>query len=131
MSSCRWLTAAIVSALHRESIARFGGSDGLGDEGLLESALARARNQAAYEADATIFALAAIYCHGIAGNHLFVDGNKRSAILAGAAFLSLNGYVFDPPETSIVEMIIGFAAGEVDAAALTAWFQMYSRRREG
>jgi len=121
----------MVSALHRESVARFGGSDGLRDEGLLESALARAQNQAAYEADATIFALAAAYCHGIARNHPFVDGNKRSATLAAAAFLSLNGYVFDPPETSIVEMIIGLAAGEVDAAALTAWFERYSRRREG
>lgn len=130
MNSYRWLTPAIVSVLHRESIARFGGSDGLRDEGLLESALARAQNQAVYEPDATFFALAAAYCHGIARNHPFVDGNKRSAILAGATFLSLNGYVFDPPEVSIVEMIVGLAAGEVDAAALTVWFETYSRRQE-
>lgn len=131
MKRYRWLTRAAVSALHRESIARFGGSDGLRDEGLLESALARPQNHAAYDTDATVFVLAAAYCHGIACNHPFVDGNKRSAILAGAAFLSSNGYVFDPPETSIVEMIVGLAAGEVDAAALTAWFEKYSRRREG
>ena len=129
MTPWRWLTPAIVAALHRESIARFGGSDGLRDEGLLESALARPRNRAAYEADASIFALAADYCHGIARNHPFVDGDKRSAILASAAFLSLNGYDFDPPESSVVQMIVGLAAGEVDAAALPAWFELCSQRR--
>jgi death-on-curing protein len=119
----------MVSALHKESIARFGGSDSLRDEGLLESALARPRNRAAYEEDATVFVLAADYCLGIVRNHPFVDGNKRSAILAAAAFLSHNDYDFDPPETSVVQMIVGLAAGEVDQAALTAWFEAYSRLR--
>lgn len=120
----------MVSALHKESIARFGGSDGLRDEGLLQSPLARPCNRAAYEEDASVFALAADYCLGIARNHPFVDGNKRSAILAAAAFLSHNGYDFDPPETSIVQMIVGLAAGEVDGTDLIEWFQSFSRRRE-
>jgi death-on-curing protein len=127
----RWLTLAMVSALHRESIARFGGSDGLRDEGLLESALARPQHRAAYEPEGSVFALAADYCFGIARNHPFLDGNKRTAILAAAAFLSLNGYEFDPPETSVVQMIVGLAAGEIEGAALTAWFETCSRRREG
>jgi death-on-curing protein len=127
----RWLTLAMVSALHRESIARFGGSDGLRDEGLLESALARPQHRAAYEPEGSVFALAADYCLGIARNHPFLDGNKRTAILAAAAFLSLNGYKFDPPETSVVQMIVGLAAGEIEGAALTPWFETCSRRREG
>ncbi len=121
----------MVSALHRESIARFGGSDGMRDAGLLESALARQKNRAGYEVDASVFELAADYCFGIAGNHPFVDGNKRSAILAAATFLSLNGYAFDPPETSIVQMIVGLAAGEVEAEALARWFAEFSQQRRG
>ena len=129
MTAYRWLSLAMVSALHRESIARFGGSDGIRDAGLLESALARAQNRVAYDTGATVFALAADYCLGIAGNHPFVDGNKRTAILAAATFLSLNGYAFDPPETSIVQMIVGLAAGEVEAEALARWFADFSQQR--
>lgn len=129
MTEIRWLTTAIVTALHRESVVRFGGSDGIRDAGLLESALARARNRAAYEDDVPIFALAADYCFGLARNHPFVDGNKRTSILAAAAFLSLNGYDFAPPETSIVQVIVALAAGEVDVESLTAWFVEFSNKR--
>lgn len=129
MTEPRWLTLAMAAALHRESIARFGGSDGVRDAGLLESALARPQNRFAYESGASAFELAADYCLGIARNHPFVDGNKRASILAAAVFLSLNDYDFDPPETSIVQMIVGLAAGEVDAVALTAWFREFSRTR--
>jgi death-on-curing protein len=131
MKDPRWLTLAMASALHRESIARFGGSDGVRDLGLLESALARPQNRHAYESEATVFALAADYCLGIVRNHPFLDGNKRTSILAASVFLSLNGYDFDPPEPSIVQMIVGIAAGQVDAEALTAWFEAYSRTRSG
>jgi len=129
MKDPRWLTLAMASALHRESIARFGGSDGVRDLGLLESALARPQNRHAYESEATVFALAAVYCVGIARNHPFVDGNKRTLILAASVFLSLNGTDFDPPETSIVQMIVGLAAGQVEAEALTQWFEAFSRKR--
>jgi death-on-curing protein len=131
VTAYRWLSLAMVSALHRESIARFGGSEGVRDAGLLESALARAQNRVAYDIGTTVFALAADYCLGIARNHPFLDGNKRTAILAAATFLSLNGYAFDPPETSIVQMIVGLAEGEVeaDADALTEWFADFSQQR--
>jgi death-on-curing protein len=117
----------MVHALHRESIARFGGSDGTRDAGLLESALARPQHRAAYEDVVSLFTLAADYCLGIVKNHPFVDGNKRSGILAAATFLSLNGCDFRPPETSIVQMIVALAAGEADGDALAAWFREYSQ----
>ena len=129
MTEPRWLTTAIVTALHKESVARFGGGDGIRDAGLLESALARPRNRAAYEVDVSIFALAADYCFGLARNHPFVDGNKRTAVLSGAVFLSLNGYDFAPAETSIVQVIVALAAGELEVDELTAWFEEFSRKR--
>jgi death on curing protein len=119
----------MVAALQRETIARFGGSDGMRDAELLESALARPRNRAAYEAEVAVHLLAADYCFGIARNHPFLDGNKRTAILAAAAFLSLNGQDFEPPETSIVQMIVGLAAGEVGVDELAAWFEEFSMPR--
>lgn len=129
MTEIRWLTPAIVTALHRESIERFGGSDGIRDGGALESALARPRNRAAYEEDVSLFALAAEYCFGLARNHLFVDGNKRSSVLAATAFLALNGYAFAPPESSIVQVIVALAAGEIDVDELTTWFEEFSSPR--
>ncbi|MEO3431251.1 type II toxin-antitoxin system death-on-curing family toxin [Pelagibius sp. CAU 1746] len=129
MSEPRWLTLTMVHALHSESVARFGGTDGTRDAGLLESALARPQHRAAYEEGVSLFALAADYCLGIVKNHPFLDGNKRSGILAAATFLSLNGYDFRPPETSVVQMIVALAAGEADAEALTAWFEEFSQAR--
>lgn len=119
----------MVEALHRESVARFGGGDGLRDLGLLESALARPQNRHAYEDGVTVFALAADYCLGIVRNHPFIDGNKRAGILAAAVFLSLNGYDFRPQETEVVHMILGLAAGEIEAEALERWFEERSERR--
>ncbi len=120
----------MVTALHHQSVARFGGSDGVREIELLESALARPRNRAAYEESVSLFVLAADYCFGIARNHPFVDGNKRTSVLAGAAFLSLNGYDFSPPETSIVQVIMALAAGGIELEALAAWFEEFSVRHE-
>lgn len=75
----RWLPRAAAIAFHRESLKRFGGPDGIRDEGLLESALARPRNIALYDPDADLFTLAASDCAGIVQNHPFIDGNKRAA----------------------------------------------------
>ncbi len=130
MTETRWLTRQMVEAFHRESLARFGGADGVRDEGLLESALARPRNRAAYETDSTIFALAADYCFGIVRNHPFVDGNKRTGLLSARVFLALNGYRFEPDEAVTVEMIRGLAAGEVDDAKLTRWLADCSTKKE-
>lgn len=117
----RWLTRAMLFALHEESIAVFGGLAGVRDEALLASALARPRHLLAYEPDADLLRLAAAYGFGIARNHPFLDGNKRAAVLAIAVFLALNGRRFDPDELDEVRTIVALAAGELDEAALAAW----------
>ena len=119
----RWLTRAIVVALHEESIAIFGGLAGIRDEGLLEGALARPRNLHADEPGADLVRLAAAYGFGLARNHPFVDGNKRIAVLAVAVFLAVNGMDFDPDEVDEVRTILALATGELDEAALTAWIR--------
>ena len=118
-----WLTKDMVDVFHRESLARFGGADGIRDQGLLESALARPENVHAYEPDADVFRLAAVYCHGIVKNHPFIDGNKRTGTLAAIAFLALNDIqvVFDEPV--IAAMIISLAAGEITDAELADWLR--------
>lgn len=126
MSEYRWLTRRMVEAFHHESLARYGGAGGIRDEGLLESALARPQNRAAYEDDATLFALAADYCVGIVRNHPFVDGNKRAGLLSARVFLTLNGYRFEPDEAVTVEMIRGLAAGEIEDNALIEWIESAS-----
>lgn len=123
-----WLTLAIVNSLHAQSVAKFGGAAGLRDQGLLESALDRPRNLHTYGDEPTLFELAAAYCAGIVGNLPYVDGNKRAGVLAANAFLELNGYVFDPPEVDVVNVIMALAAGELDDAALAVWFSDYSMR---
>ncbi|NLG08670.1 MAG: type II toxin-antitoxin system death-on-curing family toxin [Deinococcales bacterium] len=119
----RWLTAAVVRALHDESIARFGGSAGVRDEGLLESALDRPRNLHGYGSEQRLTMLAAAYGFGIARNHPFVDGNKRTALLSIAVFCALNGLRFDPRQEDEVRVITALAAGEVDEASLEEWIR--------
>ncbi len=121
-----WLTRNMVEVFHRESLSRFGGADGLRDEGLLLSALARAENIYAYEPDADLFRLAAAYCAGVVKNHPFVDGNKRTGILSAVVFLGLNGIAADFDEAMIVTMVYGLAAGEISEDALSAWFRSSS-----
>ena len=91
MEAPEWLTKEAVLEIHTEVIDVSGGSHGLRDEGLLESALSRPQNVFAYE-DATIFDLAATYAEAIAHNHPFVDGNKRTAFAVAGLFLEVNGY---------------------------------------
>ncbi len=117
----KWLTVHMVLAIHDEQLAVFGGGQGLRDMGLLESALAKARDRYAYERDAGIFRLAAATCAGIVRNHPFVDGNKRTGLLCLQAFLALNGYRFRPAQEDEVEIILGLAAGEVDETGLARW----------
>lgn len=118
-----WLTKHMVEAFHQESLARFGGADGLRDEGLPESALARPENIHAYEPDADLFRFAAAYCSGIVKNHPFVDGNKRTGTLSAAVFLALNGVATEFDEPMIVAMIVGLAAGEISESELADWLR--------
>lgn len=115
-----WLLKQTVLALHSASIVEHGGSAGVRDEGLLESALARPQNLAAY-GEATPAALAAAYAFGIVRNHPFVDGNKRTGLLAAYAFLRHNGWKLSASEAEAVTMFLRLAAGELSEAELADW----------
>jgi len=114
--------------LHDESLADHGGASGLRDEGLLESALARARNLAEY-GEPDFAELAAAYGPGAAKNHPFVDGNKRAAFLAVGLFLGLNGYRITASQAEATVAIFSLAAGDLDEAAFADWIRHHSIRR--
>jgi death-on-curing protein len=117
-----WLSTDLVLAIHDEQLRTFGGPPGLRDQGLLESALARAVNKLAYGSD-DLAALAAAYGFGLARNHAFVDGNKRTAFLAIVTFLGLNDLDFVVAETEAVVIMLAVAAGEVDEDGLARWIR--------
>jgi death-on-curing protein len=122
MSEPFWLTRQIVIAIHDEQLAIHGGASGVRDEGTLESALDRLRNKWSYE-NAELPELAAAYAFAIARNHPFVDGNKRTSLLALYTFLGVNGFDFDVPEADAAAMILSLAAGEADEFGLTRWIR--------
>jgi death-on-curing protein len=105
---------------HSQLLARFGGLDGIRDEGLLDFALGRPLQLLNYGTP-LLFDLAACYAHGIVKNHPFLDGNKRSGLMAAALFLEINGWIFHPPEEQAVLHTLALAAGEIDADAFSAW----------
>jgi death-on-curing protein len=107
-----WLLETAVLIAHETSIALHGGSPGIRDLGLLESALARPRNLYEYS-QADLFELAAAYTVGIVKNHPFVDGNKRAGFLAGAMFLELKGLRFSANEADATQVILALAAGNM------------------
>jgi death on curing protein len=117
-----WLTTAMVVAIHDEQLAVHGGSAGLRDAGLLDSALNRPRAKWDYE-QADLSTLAAAYGYGIARNHPFVDGNKRTALLAIYTFLGVNGIDFVVPEAEAAAMILSLAAGDVSEENLARWIR--------
>ena len=120
----RWIDKRALLLLHGESLAEHGGLPGLRDEGLLDSALARALNLAAYE-QPDIAALAAAYGVGLAKNHPFVDGNKRAAFLVVGLFLGINGYRLDVTPREATQVIWHLAAGDIDEAGLAAWLRAH------
>ena len=122
MSEPFWLTRQIIIAIHDEQLAIHGGASGLRDEGLLESALDRPRNKWSYE-NAELPELAAAYAFAIARNHPFVDGNKRTSLLALYTFLGVNGVDFDVPEADAAAMILSLAGGEADELGLIRWIR--------
>lgn len=115
-----WLTVDLVLAIHDEQLREFGGPPGVRDSGALESALGRPRNYWAYEGG-DLARLAAAYAFGISRNHPFVDGNKRTALLAIVTFLGLNDVEFAADEAEAVVMIRDLAAGEIDEEAVARW----------
>lgn len=118
----RWVSTQALILLHDESLAEHGGSSGIRDMGLLESAMARPLNLAAY-GEPEVTELAACYCFGLAQNHPFVDGNKRAAFLALGLFLGLNGMRLVATQRDATETILQLAAGAIDEATLTEWIR--------
>ncbi len=118
----RWISKQALLLLHGESLAEHGGSAGLRDEGLFDSALGRPMNLAAYgEPDHA--ALAASYGVGIAKNHAFVDGNKRAAFLAVGLFLHLNGQRLAVSQADATLTMLGVAAGEIGEEQFADWLR--------
>lgn len=112
-----------VYAMHKRQIAEHGGTDGLRDEGLLLSALARPENLQAYGENVDLTAMAASYAFGIAKNHPFLDGNKRTALVVAVTFLNLNGYDFDAPSGETYTVFLQLAEGTLSEDDLAAWFR--------
>lgn len=119
----KWLRTDAVLAMHKRQIAEHGGGDGVRDLGLLESALARPQNIAAYEPDADIARLAAAYAFGIAKNHPIVDGNKRTSLVACRTFLILNGYQLDASPTDKYLTFLSLAEGTLSEEELAEWLR--------
>ncbi len=124
-----WLSKKLVLAMHAETLQQFGGTTGLRNEGRLESALSRPQNRYAFS-DPSLFELAAAYCHGIVRNHPFVDGNKRTGLLAARAFLFRNGDVFDPNEAEMVRVVERVASGEMSEEEPAQWVQQNTVPRQ-
>ena len=117
-----WLSKAIVLAMHERLLAEHGGSAGLRDPGLLDSALARPRQLHAYGAP-DMGDLATAYAAGIIRNHPFVDGNKRTGFMCAFVFLAENGFRLMAREVEVVQVVTLLAAGEIDEAAFAAWLR--------
>jgi death-on-curing protein len=124
----RWIDKPLLLLLHDESLAEHGGASGLRDEGLLDSALARPLNLAAY-GKSDVFDLAAAYAVGLAKNHPFVDGNKRTAFLAAGLFLELNGRRLTATQVEATHAMLAVAAGTMDQATLAEWIRRNSKPR--
>ena len=128
MSAWVWIAPAVLRAVHEEQLAEHGGAPGTRDEGLLESALARPLNLAHYGTP-DVFELAACYGVGLAKNHPFVDGNKRTAFVAVELFLNLNGVELDAADAACVLTMRAVAAGQLDEAVLAQWLRAHGAPR--
>ena len=120
-----WLDRPILETLHADQILEHGGSLGIRDEGLLESALARPQQKWHYEPHTDVSTLAAAYAFGVAKNHPFIDGNKRAALVAAYTFLAINGFELEATETDAVVMILGLADGSIPEEDLAAWIRSH------
>jgi|SRR5579871_2238618 len=115
-----WLQKNVVIAFHEMLLAEHGGSSGMRDEGLLDSALGRPMNNYFYES-ATLSDLAAAYAYGIVRNHPFIDGNKRTAFVAMKTFLMRNGILIEPPQQEAILLFFDLAAGLITESQLATW----------
>jgi death-on-curing protein len=124
-----WIDERVTLALHDRLLALDGGAEGLRDEGLLSSALARPQQLSAYGDRPSIVELAAAYTFAILRNHPFIDGNKRTGFVVGALFLEMNGYRLLASEEDATEAVMGLAAGTLDETAFVAWLRANVKKR--
>lgn len=128
MTAWVWIARDVVIAIHEMQLAEHGGLTGVRDMGLMDSALTRAPNLAAYgQPDAAD--LAAAYGWGLSRNHPFNDGNKRTGFVAAELFLGLNGYELEADDASCVITMLGVAAGDISEDAFAAWLRQHCSQR--
>lgn len=119
-----WLSKAVVLAAHEEQLSEHGGAVGLRDDGLLEAALARPKHLLSYtEPEPDIPALAASYAFGIARDHPFIDGNKRTSLVVAETFMLLNGIELEAGDAELLSIWLQLAEGEISESILAAWLR--------
>jgi death-on-curing protein len=123
-----WVEKEALLLLHAKSLARFGGAEGLRDEALLDSALARPRNAFYYDNPRDSAALAASYAFGLGKNHPFVDGNKRLAFMAVGLFLGINGWELNVDPAEAIRAVQALAGGEIGEEEFAAWLRLHIER---
>ena len=123
-----WVLESVALAIHEAQLAEHGGISGVRDAGLLSSAMARPQNLAAYVDRPDAADLAAAYAFGVARNHPFLDGNKRTAFVVMELFLNLNGWILDADETECISTMLVLAAGDLPEKTLAAWLRSHLER---
>lgn len=118
-----WIKLDFVLSAHKRQLAEHGGTEGVRDIGLLHSALARPENLLPYGENVDAPALAASYAFGIAKNHPFLDGNKRTAMVVAITFLNRNGWDFEAPLPDVYAQFLGLAEGTVTEEDLAVWLR--------
>jgi len=128
MTAWTWIQRDVILAIHEMQLAEHGGLEGVRDAGLLDSALGRPQNLAAY-GKPDVFALAAAYGWGISRNHPFIDGNKRTGFVATELFLRLNGCELTADDANCVLTMLSVAAGDIDEDTFAAWLRQHGQQR--
>lgn len=117
-----WISETLARFIHGDQLLQHGGREGIRDENLLSASLARPRHQFVYS-EPSLFDLAAAYGYGLAKNHPFIDGNKRTAFMIMYTFLGLNGYTLNASERQVVEMMERLATDQENQASLAQWLE--------
>jgi len=123
-----WVAESVALAIHEAQLAEHGGAPGMRDEGLFSSAMARPQNLAAYGDRPDAADLAAAHAFGLARNHPFLDGNKRTAFVVMELFLNLNGWTLDADDAVCISMMVTLAAGKLSEEMLAKWLRDHIER---
>lgn len=118
-----WIDEGEAIAIHDRQLAEHGGDEGLRDQGTLQSAMARPLNAYHYAQEVSLSKLAACYAYGLAKNHAFIDGNKRTAWVVARTFLILNGYGITASKEEKYKAMYKLAAGDLSEAEFAAWLE--------